>query len=79
MASKSVSDSAPVDIESTAKQPAAASDELSSQRFYHGTRAALKPGDLIEPGLRHTDNISVSVLRPPVLSQQVRYEGRKRT
>jgi hypothetical protein len=25
-------------------------DELSSQRLYHGTRADLKPGDLIEPG-----------------------------
>ena len=28
----------------------AATDELSLQRFYHGTRADLKPGDLIEPG-----------------------------
>jgi hypothetical protein len=28
----------------------AATDNLSSQRFYHGTRADLKPGDLIEPG-----------------------------
>ena len=28
----------------------AAADDLSSQRFYHGTRADLKPGDLIEPG-----------------------------
>ena len=26
-------------------------DDLSSQRFYHGTKADLKPGDLIEPGL----------------------------
>ena len=25
-------------------------DDLSSQRFYHGTRADLKPGDLIEAG-----------------------------
>jgi hypothetical protein len=24
--------------------------DLSSQRFYHGTKANLKPGDLIEPG-----------------------------
>jgi hypothetical protein len=45
MASKS----GPVDIESTAKQLAAATDDLSSQRLYHGTRADLKPGDLIEP------------------------------
>ncbi len=28
----------------------AATDGLSPQRFYHGTRADLKPGDLIEPG-----------------------------
>ena len=25
-------------------------DDPSSQRFYHGTKADLKPGDLIEPG-----------------------------
>jgi rifampin ADP-ribosylating transferase len=30
--------------------PVAATDDLSSQRFYHGTKADLKPGDLIEPG-----------------------------
>jgi hypothetical protein len=28
----------------------AATGDLGSQRFYHGTRADLKPGDLIEPG-----------------------------
>jgi len=28
----------------------AATDDLSPQRFYHGTRADLRPGDLIEPG-----------------------------
>lgn len=28
----------------------AATDDLSSQRFYHGTKADLKPGDMIEPG-----------------------------
>lgn len=28
----------------------AATDNLNSQRFYHGTRADLKPGNLIEPG-----------------------------
>jgi rifampin ADP-ribosylating transferase len=33
-------------------EPMAATDDLSSQRFYHGTRADLKPGDLIEPGNR---------------------------
>ena len=25
-------------------------DDLNSQHFYHGTKADLKPGDLIEPG-----------------------------
>ena len=25
-------------------------DDLNSQRFYHGTKADLKPGDLIKPG-----------------------------
>ncbi len=34
----------------TAKQPVSAADDPSSQRLYHGTRADLKPGDLIEPG-----------------------------
>lgn len=28
----------------------AAIDDLNSQRFYHGTKADLKPGDLIVPG-----------------------------
>ncbi len=32
------------------REPVAATDEVSSQRFYHGTRADLKPGDLIEAG-----------------------------
>lgn len=32
----------------------AATDDPRSQRFYHGTRADLKPGDLIEPG-HHPD------------------------
>ena len=27
-----------------------ATDDLSTLRFYHGTKADLKPGDLIEPG-----------------------------
>jgi hypothetical protein len=31
-------------------EPVAAIDDLSSQRFYHGTRADLKPGDLVEAG-----------------------------
>jgi rifampin ADP-ribosylating transferase len=32
----------------------AATDDLSSQRLYHGTRVDLKPRDLVEPG--HTSN-----------------------
>ncbi|MEX0991750.1 MAG: NAD(+)--rifampin ADP-ribosyltransferase [Actinomycetota bacterium] len=31
-------------------KPVAATDGLSSQHFYHGTRADLKLGDLVEPG-----------------------------
>ena len=31
-------------------KPMATIDDLSSQLFYHGTKADLKPGDLIEPG-----------------------------
>ena len=31
-------------------RPVAATDDLSSQQFYHGTRADLKPGDLIKAG-----------------------------
>ena len=50
MTSESVSISVPVAIGSTAKQPVVAANDLQSQRFYHGTRADLKPGDLIEPG-----------------------------
>ena len=35
-------------------KPTAATDNVSSQPFYHGTRADLKPGDLIGPG--HASN-----------------------
>jgi hypothetical protein len=31
-------------------EPMAGVDDLNPQRFYHGTKADLKPGDLIEPG-----------------------------
>lgn len=37
-------------IESLANAPAGAARELGAQPLYHGTRADLKPGDLIEPG-----------------------------
>ena len=50
MASESVSVSGFVDSESTTKQKVAATDDLSSQQLYHGTRADLKSGDLIVPG-----------------------------
>jgi hypothetical protein len=36
------------------REPMTAIDDLSSQRFYHGTKADLKPGDLIKPG--HNSN-----------------------
>jgi len=31
-------------------EPMTATDDMIPRRFYHGTRADLKPGDLIEPG-----------------------------
>ena len=36
----------------TTSKETAATDAARSQRFYHGTRADLKPGDLIERGYR---------------------------
>jgi Rifampin ADP-ribosyl transferase len=50
MASKSVSVSGPLDLESTAKQQVVATGDASSQPLYHGTRVDLKPGDQIAPG-----------------------------
>jgi hypothetical protein len=50
LASKSDSVAGPVGPDSTAKQPPGATDDLRARTLYHGTRAALKPGDLIEPG-----------------------------
>ena len=35
-------------------EPITTTNDLNSQRFYHGTKADLKPGDLIEPG--HNSN-----------------------
>ena len=43
-------------------KPVAATDDLSSQQLYHGTRADLKPGDLIQPG--HTSNYGKRKKRP---------------
>jgi Rifampin ADP-ribosyl transferase len=50
MASESASVSAPADIETPANQPAAPAADPNAQPLYHGTRADLKPGDLIAPG-----------------------------
>ena len=50
MARESAPSSGPVGVESAAKQPVAAAGDASAQRFFHGTRADLKPGDLIGPG-----------------------------
>ncbi len=38
------------DVESTAAQATGGGGDLRAQRLYHGTRADLKPGDLIVPG-----------------------------
>jgi hypothetical protein len=38
-------------------EPMTDTDDLSSQQFYHGTRADLKPGDVIEPG--HSSNFGM--------------------
>ena len=40
-----------------------ATDDPSAKRFYHGTKADLKPGDLIEPG--HRANFGKRERRPP--------------
>ncbi|MBW8845203.1 MAG: NAD(+)--rifampin ADP-ribosyltransferase [Burkholderiales bacterium] len=37
-------------IEALPRSPAVAAGDPASQRLYHGTRADLKPGDLIQPG-----------------------------
>jgi hypothetical protein len=34
----------------TRRKAMATADDLTSQRFFHGTKADLKPGDLIAPG-----------------------------
>lgn len=49
MTPESDSVSVPGDRESIVHQPAA-DDDLIAQQLYHGTRADLTPGDLIEPG-----------------------------
>jgi rifampin ADP-ribosylating transferase len=39
-----------VTVQHERSEQVTATDDLGSQRFYHGTKADLKPGDLIEPG-----------------------------
>lgn len=50
MTNESVSGSGLGDTECTAKELMAFAADPSSQRFYHGTRADFKSGDLIGPG-----------------------------
>ena len=53
----------------------AAIDDRSSQRFYHGTRADLKPGDLIElghpPNFGKRDRITTYVYLTPNLDAAI--------
>ena len=50
-------------------------DDLRAKRFYHGTRAALKPGDLIEPGdprdVREPDGAATHVYLTPNLDEAI--------
>src|SRR5882724_1466968 len=75
MTSESVSVSGPVDIESTAKQLAAFTDDPNSQRFYHGTRTELRPGDLIGPGnapdVGERDRMATYVYLTPNLDEAI--------
>jgi len=45
-------------------------DDLRTKRFYHGTRAELKPGDLIEPSnpldVGERDRIATYVYLTPI-------------
>jgi len=54
-------------------KPMAAIDDLNSQRFYHGTKADLKPGGLIAPGYKSNfdkrqNTVYVYLTRPPYKS-----------
>lgn len=52
-----------------------AADDLRANRFYHGTRAELKPGDLIEPSnpldLGEGDRIATYVYLTPKLDEAI--------
>lgn len=50
MANDSVAKSCVDAIEALTDSPTAATGDPASQRLFHGTRADLKPGDLIKPG-----------------------------
>ena len=75
MTSESVSVSGFVDVESTGKQLVASTDDLNSQRFYHGTRADLKPGDLIGPSnapdVGERDRMATYVYLTPNLDEAI--------
>ena len=50
-------------------------DDLRTQRFYHGTRTELKPGDLIEPSnhldASERDRIATYVYLTPHLDEAI--------
>lgn len=46
-------------------------DNLQTQRFYHGTRAELKPGDLLEPSTRDQDGMTPYVYLSPNLDAAI--------
>jgi hypothetical protein len=75
MTTESVSVSAPVDIDSTAKHLVASTDDLNSERFYHGTRTELRPGNLIGPSnapdVGERDRIATYVYLTPNLDEAI--------
>jgi len=75
MTSESVSASGPADIRCTAKQLVASTDDLNSQRFYHGTRTELRPGDLIGPSngldVGERDGMATYVYLTPNLDEAI--------
>ncbi len=45
--------------------------DIRTKRFYHGTRSAMKPGDLIKPGMSEHDNMADYVYLTPNLDGAV--------
>src|ERR1043166_7907443 len=56
-------------------KPMAAIDDVSSQLFYHGTKAELRPGDVIEPGnppeVDERERLSTYVYLTPYLDEAI--------